>query len=76
MKKYEHEEPVITGTEPQAFKVKVTSSGTATIQFQADNEGFDDYADGSFSATATGVLNCGIGKVRVQLTGDAQFFMG
>lgn len=76
MKKYLHEVSVITGTAPQAFKVKVTTTGTATIQFQAADEGFDNYTDGAYSATATGVLNCGIGEVRVQLTGDAQFFMG
>jgi hypothetical protein len=76
MKEYLNDEEVLTGTGDQTYKVHVTAAGTATMQQQASDEGFDNIIDGSFTATADGVVRLGTGKFRVQLTGDARFFMG
>ncbi len=64
--------PITTG---QNFKVKI-GTGTASIQYQASTEGFDELEDGSFTASGSGVLDVTSGKIKAVLTGDAQFFMG
>ena len=74
MKKYPTATPQ-TITAKQNFKVKI-GTGTASVQWQADTEGFDELVDGAFSATGTGVIDASSGSVQAVLTGDAQFFMG
>lgn len=76
MKEYSNDEEVLTGTGDQTYKVHVTATGTATMQQQAKDEGFNNITGGTYSATADGVVRLGTGKFRVQLTGDARFFMG
>ena len=77
MKEYTSGKPFeIKGTE-QGFKVKI-GTGTASIQLQAKDEGFDEIENGAFSATGTGILTAPSAGATYQvvLTGDAQFFMG
>lgn len=67
--------PFDIGASEQFFKVLI-GTGTASIQVQALDEGFDESTDGAFSATATGILHVSNCQVQVILTGDARFFMG
>ena len=74
MKEYITASPkTITGV--QEFKVKI-GTGTASIQYQASAEGFDELTDGAFTASGGGNINYSSGKVQAILTGDARFFMG
>ena len=75
MKEYFTEAPFKIGPTDQLFKVKI-GTGTASIQQQMDDEGFDEIADGNFTATGSGVLATTDSEVKVVLTGDARFFMG
>jgi hypothetical protein len=74
MKEYSTADPQII-TNKQEFKVKI-GAGTASIQYQADTEGFDEMDGGAFSASGSGNINMSSGKVQAVLTGDARFFMG
>ncbi|MDB4302173.1 hypothetical protein N9924_01260 [bacterium] len=75
MKEYESEVPFDLGPTEQFFKVKI-GTGTASVQIQAINEGFDEMEDGAFSSTGFGIIHLGECKGQVVLTGDARFFMG
>ena len=58
----------------QSFKVKI-GTGTASVQLQASNEGYDEITDGAFTATGFGVVGPGNSQIKAVLTGDARFFI-
>lgn len=62
------------GPTEQGFKVHI-DTGTASIQMQALNEGFDEIEGMGFTSTGTGVLKFTNVDIKVVLTGDARFFM-
>lgn len=62
-------------TARQNFKVKI-GTGTASIQWQADTEGYDEIEGGAFTTTGSGVIDATSGSIQAVLTGDAEFFMG
>jgi hypothetical protein len=74
MKEYTNGEIVNVKSGNQSFKVKI-GTGTASIQLQANNEGFDEVTDGNFTATGFGVINPSNCQIKAVLTGDARFFM-
>lgn len=63
----------ITSIQP-TFKVKI-GTGTATLQAQAKDEGFDTITNGDYSATADGEIKLKEVTLKIVLTGDARFFM-
>ena len=75
MKEIFTDEPFDIGPTEQQFKVKI-GTGTASIQQQATDEGFDEITDGNYTANADGILGVTGSKLKVVLTGDARFFMG
>lgn len=75
MKEIFTDEPFDIGSTEQQFKVKI-GTGTASIQQQATDEGFDEITDGNYTSTAYGILGVTGSKLKVVLTGDARFFMG
>lgn len=74
MKEYLNGDLIQVSTVKPVFKVKITS-GTAEIQAQALDEGYDAIENGTFTATATGELTIKEATLKVVLTGDARFFM-
>ena len=75
MKEYQTDVPFDIGPTEQGYKVKI-GTGTASIQLQAKDEGYDEITDGGYSATGFGVLKIPGASYQVVLTGDARFFMG
>ena len=75
MKEWKNGETFDIGPTEQVFKVKI-GTGTAAIQMQADDEGFDEITDGGFTATGFGVIKLTNSRLKIVLTGDARFFMG
>ena len=75
MKEWKTGDEFAIGATEQVFKVKI-GTGTASIQMQADDEGFDEITDGAFSATGFGVIKLTNSRLKVVLTGDARFFIG
>lgn len=57
-----------------SFKA-VIGTGTATMQIQLDNEGFNDITDGAFTETSSGSIELSKCDIQVVLTGDAKFYM-
>ena len=74
MKEYVNNETIYTPPNQRGFKVKI-GTGTASIQMQADDEGFDEITDGGFTATGFGTINLPGSTLKIVLTGDARFFM-
>ena len=75
MKEWKNGEEFDIGSTEQVFKVKI-GTGSASIQLQSDDEGFDEITDGGFTATAFGVMTTTNSRIKIVLTGDARFFMG
>ena len=65
---------VIPTSQRTIFKAKITT-GTASIQAQAVNEGYDTITNGYFTQTIDGELNIKECQLKIVLTGDARFFM-
>ena len=74
MEEFFNGDEIPMGAADQGFKVKI-GTGTASIQLQAQDEGFDEIEDMGFTATGTGLLGFAGGTVKIVLTGDARFFM-
>ena len=68
-------EPFNIGPTEQQFKVSI-GTGTASIQQQVDDEGFDEITGGNFTASGDGILGISGSQFKVVLSGDARFFMG
>jgi len=75
MREIKTEEPFAIGATEQQFKVSI-GTGTASIQQQVDDEGFEEVTDGNFTTSANGILGLSGSQFQVVLTGDARFFMG
>ena len=75
MKEYFDGKILELGPTEQQFKVKI-GTGTASIQQQAKDEGFDEIENGGFTASSSGVLGVTGSEIKIVLTGDARFFMG
>jgi len=75
MKEYKNGEPFSIGSTEQGFKIKI-GTGTASVQLQAQDEGYDEITDGGFTSTGFGILKTPGASYQVVLTGDARFFMG
>lgn len=75
MKEYKDGAIIPIGPTEQQFKVKI-GTGTASIQQQAIDEGFDEIEDGGFTATGSGIMGVTGSDIKIVLTGDARFFMG
>ena len=58
----------------QVIKV-VSGTGTATVQMQLDDEGFNNISDGFFDADTTVEITLPICDIQVLLTGTAKFYM-
>jgi len=74
MKEWFNGDVFTMGSSEQGFKVKI-GTGTASIQMQAKDEGFDEIEDMAFTATGTGVLMLPDSEIKIVLTGDARFFL-
>ena len=74
MKEWTSDRGVDVDAGERIFKVKI-STGTASIQLQAVDEGFDQVDDGFFSATTSKAIQLASAKYKVVLTGDARFFL-
>ena len=75
MKEYFNGKGFGVGAGDQTFKILMTS-GSVSMQFQAEDEGFNEVTSGNYTASADGVISLGTGEFKVVLTGDARFFMG
>lgn len=74
MKEYLTGELIPISFSDPTFKVKI-GTGTASIQAQVLDEGFDEITGGGFTATGDGVITIKECTLKVVLTGDARFFM-
>ena len=75
MKEYKDGKILEVGPTEQQFKIKI-GTGTASIQQQVDDEGFDEVEGGGFTANGSGILGVSGSEIKIVLTGDARFFMG
>tara|TARA_R110002051_G_C8544469_1_gene471694 strand:- start:458 stop:703 length:246 start_codon:yes stop_codon:yes gene_type:complete len=74
MKEYFSGDEIKISSIDAVFKVKIVS-GTASIQAQVANEGFDEITEGNYTQTADGVITIKECTIKPILTGDARFFM-
>ena len=75
MKEHASGVPFDIGATDQGFKVQI-GTGTASIQWQATDEGFNEITDGAFTASGEGIISLPSCQLQAVLTGDARFFIG